>query len=139
MDTDSSMKRASVAMALGVALAGCSSVASNLPTFNLVPPPSDAILTIDSNPPGALASASNGGACRTPCALSAPVTDPLTVTYTLEGYLPQTIAVRPIPAEKTAMIDMTPATLAPNPVQAKLQPAPPPPPPPPVVKKRKRP
>jgi hypothetical protein len=139
MDTDSSMTRASVAMALGVALAGCSSVASNLPTFNLVPPPSDATLTIDSNPPGALASASNGGACRTPCALSAPVTDPFTVTYTLEGYLPQTVAVRPIPAEKTAMIDMTPATLAPNPVRAELQPAPPPPPPPPVVKKRKRP
>jgi hypothetical protein len=138
MEMDLDLTRVSVVAALGCALAGCSGVASNLPLSSLLPPPqTDAIVTIDSNPPGALASASNGGACQTPCALSASVTDPFTVTYTLEGYLPQTVAVRPIPAAKTALIDMTPPTLEPNPVMAQLQPAPPPPPPPPVKKKKR--
>jgi hypothetical protein len=132
--------RASAAVALGFALAGCS-MASNMPSFNLVAASAEPNLTIDSNPPGAVASLSNGEACRTPCALSAPVTDPLTVTYTLEGYLPQTVAVRPVPVPRTALVDMTPPVLEPNPVRAELQPAPPPPPPPPppVVKKRNRP
>jgi hypothetical protein len=57
--------------------------------------------------------------------------------YTLDGYLPQTVAVRSIPAEKSALVDMTPARLDPNPVLAELQPAPPPEPPP--VKRRQRP
>jgi hypothetical protein len=135
------LTRASVAVALGCALAGCSGVSSNLPISSLFPPPqTDAIVTIDSNPPGAAASTSIGGGCQTPCALSVPLTDPFTVTYTLDGYLPQTVAVRPIPAAKTALVDMTPPALEPNPVMAQLQPAPPPPPPPPpVVKKKKRP
>jgi hypothetical protein len=137
LDRKSGMTRAAAAVVLGCALAGCASVASNLPLSSLLPAPqTDAILTLDSNPPGALASTSNGGACQTPCALSTPVTDAFTVTYTLDGYLPQTVSVRPLPAEKSALIDATPPTLAPNPVMAQLQPAPPPPPPPPVVKKR---
>jgi hypothetical protein len=138
LETDPGMTRASLSVVFGLALAGCSSVASNIPLSSLLPPPqTDAIVTIDSNPPGAMASTSNGGACQTPCALSIPVTDAFTVTYTLDGYLPRTVSVRPIPAQKSALIDMTPPTLEPNPVMAELQPAPPPPPPPPpVVKKR---
>jgi hypothetical protein len=132
LDRKPGVTRAAAAVVLCCALAGCGSVASSL----LPAPQTDAILTLDSNPPGALASTSNGGACETPCALSTPVTDAFTVTYTLDGYLPQTVSVRPIPAEKSALIDATPPTLAPNPVMAQLQPAPPPPPPPPVVKKR---
>jgi hypothetical protein len=136
--TELDLIRVSVAVGLGYALAGCSGVASNIPLSRLLPAPeTDVVVTIDSNPPGALASASNGGTCQTPCALSTPVTDPFTVTYTLEGYLPQTVAVRPIPAAKTALIDMTPPTLEPNPVVAQLQPAPPPPPPP--ARKKRRP
>jgi hypothetical protein len=135
------LTRVSVAAVLGCALAGCSGVASNLPLSSLLPAPqTDAVVTIDSNPPGALASTSNGGACQTPCALSVPLADAFTVTYALEGYLPQTVAVRPVPAARTALIDTTPPTLEPNPVMAELQPAPPPPPPPPPpVKKKKRP
>jgi hypothetical protein len=96
-------------------------------------------LTIDSHPPGAVASTSTGGICRTPCALSIPVIEPFTVTYTLDGYVPQTISVQPVPVAKVALIDTTPARLQPNPVLAELQPAPPPPPPPepPPLKKRK--
>jgi hypothetical protein len=140
LETDLDLTRATVAVALGCALAGCSGVASNLPISSFLPPPqTDAVVTIDSNPPGAAASTSIGGGCQTPCALSVPVTDPFTVTYTLDGYLPQTVAVRPVPAAKTALVDMTLPTLEPNPVVAQLQPAPPPPPPPPPVKKKKRP
>jgi hypothetical protein len=61
------------------------------------------------------------------------------VTYTLDGYLPQTVSVRPIPVEKSALIDMTPATLEPNPVLAELKPAPPPAPETPLLNRRRRP
>jgi hypothetical protein len=88
-----------------------------------------------SNPPGAEARASNGGSCRTPCALLVPNTEGFTVTYTLDGYLPETISVRSIPAEKAAFINLSPPRLEPNPVWAELKPAPPEPP---AVKKRPR-
>ncbi len=93
---------------------------------------------IDSTPQGAEARTSYGDTCQTPCQLLVPVTDEFTVTYELDGYLPQTVPVRPVPVQKTALIDTTPPELAPNPVVAELAPAPPPPPPP-VVKKRGRP
>ena len=70
---------------------------------------------------------------------SVPVVETFTVTYTLDGYLPQTVSVRPVPVKKTALIDTTPARLEPNPVLAELKPAPPPPPEPPLVKGRRRP
>ena len=124
----------------GLALASCSSVSTNIPWVERLVPSSELTLTVDSSPPGAEARASYGGVCHTPCELPVPVTDQFTVTYTLDGYLPQTVAVRPIPPEKTALIDTTPPLLAPNPVLAELQPAPPPPPPePPPPKKKKRP
>jgi hypothetical protein len=125
-------------MVLGLALAGCSSISSNLPTYDLLPAPADATLRIDSNPPGALASTSNGGTCQTPCTLAVPVIEPFTVIYTLDGYLPQTVSVRTVPVEKIALIDTTSPRLEPNPVLAELQPAPPPPEPP-HPKKRQRP
>jgi hypothetical protein len=53
--------------------------------------------------------------------------------------LPQTFSVRPVPLEKSALIDETPARLEPNPVLAELRPAPPPPPEPPLVKRPRRP
>jgi hypothetical protein len=130
--------RVIVAAASGLALAGCSSVSTNTPWLERLFPSSELSVTIDSNPQGAEARASYGGVCHTPCELPVPVADPFTVTYTLDGYLPQTVAVRAIPAEKTALIDTTLPLLAPNPVLAELQSAPPPPEPPPP-KKRKRP
>jgi len=139
------MPRAIAAAACGLALEGCSAVNSNLPNLNvpnidLFDPPSSATLTIQSNPPGAEARPSSGGLCRTPCELPVPLNDGFTVTYTLDGYLPQTVPVRSIPPQKSALIDMTPARLEPNPVMAQLEPAPPPPPPePPPVRRRQRP
>lgn len=129
----------SVAAMFGFVLASCSSVSSNLPSFDLILPTTDATLTIDSIPPGASVSTSNGGVCQTPCLLSVPVIDAFTVTYTLDGYLPQTVSVRPVPVEKSALVDVTPARLEPNPVLAELKPAPPPLPEPPLVKRQRRP
>jgi hypothetical protein len=138
------IRRAIVGAICGLWLASCSAVNSNLPNLNvpnidLFDPPSTGTLTIQSNPPGAEARPSSGGLCRTPCELPVPLNEGFTVTYTLDGYLPQTVSVRSIRAEKSALIDMTPARLEPNPVLAELQPAPPPPPPepPPPVRRRR--
>ena len=138
------MSQAIAATVFGLALDGCSAVNSNLPNLNvpnidLFDPPSTATLTIESTPPGAEARPSSGGLCRTPCALPVPLNEGFTVTYTLEGYLPQTVSVRSIRPEKSALIDMTPARLDPNPVVAELQPAPPPPPEPAPLRRRQRP
>jgi hypothetical protein len=128
-----SMARVFAVAACGVAFAGCSSLSLNFE-------PEEVGLTIDSAPLGAEARASNGGVCRTPCTLSIAGTDDFTVTYTLEGYVPQTIPVRSIQPVRSAMIDLTPPRLEPNPVFAQLEPAPPPPPPnPPPVRRRQRP
>ena len=130
--------------ALGaLALAGCSGVSSNMPnlgvpTIDLFDPPATDTLAIESTPPGAEARASSGGVCRTPCALSVPLNEGFTVTYTLDGYVPQTVSVRSIRPAKSALIDMTPARLEPNPVSAELQPAPPPEPPPPVKRRQRQ-
>jgi hypothetical protein len=136
--------RAFVGAACGLGLASCSAGNSNLPNLNvptidLFDPPSTATLTIESNPPGAEARPSSGGLCRTPCALPVPLNEAFTATYTLDGYLPQTVSVRSIRPEKSALVDMTPARLDPNPVMAELQPAPLPPPEPPPVRRRQRP
>jgi hypothetical protein len=133
------LARAIAAVLCSLALASCSSVASNVPGINLIAPAPELTLTIDSTPPGAEARTSYGGLCRTPCELSVPVTDAFTVNYTLDGYLPQTLSVRPVPVERSALIDVTPPRFEPNPVLAELKPAPPPPPEPPPVKKRQRP
>ena len=121
----------------GFALASCSNVSSNMPIFDRLAQPREPILMIDSMPQGAEARTSYGTFCQTPCQLPVPVADDFTVTYTLDGYLPQTVRVRPVPVQKTALIDTTAPELTPNPVVVELAPAPPPPPPPPV-KKRQR-
>jgi hypothetical protein len=116
----------------GLLLPNCSSI-----TSDIFAPPTAGTLTIDSNPRGAEARPSTGGACRTPCELVVPFAETFTVTYTLDGYLPETVSVRTIPIVKSALIDHTPPEFKPNPVSAELKPAPPPEPPPPV-KKRQR-
>jgi hypothetical protein len=73
----------------------------------------------ESEPPGAEARASSGQTCRTPCALALPVSAPLTVTFTLNGFQPE--------SEKLDLITQTgsPTQLGPNPVYVELTPAPP--------------
>jgi hypothetical protein len=132
--------RTSTAVAVAAcALAGCAANSSmpslSLPNLDLFDSPSTGTVTVHSNPTGAEARASNGSTCRTPCALSMPANQGFTVTYTLDGYLPETVEVKSVPAQKSALIDMTPPRFEPNPVWAELKPAPVAPPPPPPKKR----
>jgi len=113
-----------------LALAACSSNTEFLNLDALKPGPVMDTVRFESEPPGAEAKTSNGQTCRTPCALALPTEAPLTVTFTLDGYQPESDQLEVI---NTAG---SPPQLRPNPVLAELTPAPPPPKP--VKKKRVR-
>ena len=86
-------------------------------------------LTLESDPPGADAKTSLGPGCRTPCMLPVPADREFSVSYTLNGYLPQTVAVTPRQFDNVRPdIGSPPPSpeVTPNPVYAQLQPAPPP-------------
>jgi hypothetical protein len=113
---------------------GCSSWA---PSWDWVPSMSmrgpSTSLTIESDPPGADAKTSLGASCRTPCMIPVAADREFTVSYALNGYLPQVVTVVPrqpdlgTPDIGSGAPPPT-AELSPNPVYAQLQPAPPPPP-----------
>jgi hypothetical protein len=86
----------------------------------------------ESEPPGADARTSNGQTCRTPCALALPTNAPMSVTFTLNGYQPESENIEPVSSGFG-----TPG-FQPNPVQVELTPAAPPPQPvkKPVAKKK---
>ena len=102
------------------ALAACSSSPDWMNLDALKPGPSLDTVSLESEPPGADAKASNGQSCRTPCALALPVDAASSVTFTLNGYQPET--------ERLEVIQTTgePTRLRPNPVVVELSPAAPP-------------
>lgn len=75
----------------------------------------------ESEPPGAEVKTTNNQTCRTPCALALPVNGPMSATFRLNGYQPET--------ETMELITTTgsPPQLRPNPVFVELTAAPPPP------------
>jgi len=87
----------------------------------LKPAPIMDTVRFESTPPGAEAKTSNGQTCRTPCALALPTNAPITVTFTLNGYLPDSEDLDPVSAGSGV------PEFHPNPVQVELMPAPPPP------------
>ena len=87
----------------------------------LKPAPVMDTVRFESEPPGAEAKTSNGQTCRTPCALALPANAPMTVTFTLNGYQPESENIEPV-STGTASPE-----LRPNPVLVELTPAPPPP------------
>lgn len=101
-------------VALGIALAGCSSASapSWTPSWLTTTPPVPPMqpLQFESQPPGADVSAGQGQTCRTPCSLALPLTNQ-SVTFALNGYVSQTVPVQ--------VLNST--TFAPNPVEAALQ------------------
>jgi hypothetical protein len=117
-------------------VSGC---ASGTPSWNFLPSSitsgANVSLTIESDPPGADASTSLGPSCRTPCMIPVPADRSFTVSYSLNGYLPQAIQVGPGTASGPGY-DVAGAPsdgystpipeLTPNPVYAQLQRAPPP-------------
>lgn len=118
----------------GLALAACSSTPDWMSLDALKPAPIMDTVRFESEPPGAEAKTSNGQTCRTPCALALPSNAPLSVTFSLNGYQPESENIEPVSA------GLGSPELRPNPVQVELTPAPPPPKPvkKPAVK-RKRP
>jgi hypothetical protein len=89
------------------------------------PTPQNVTVRLESKPSGADARTSLGPGCKTPCSVSVPVTENFSVSYTLERFEPQTVAV------KTSTVSgdfASPSTVVtdPNPVFAELQPVAPP-------------
>jgi len=103
----------------GLALAACSSSPDWLNLNALKPTPMMDTVRFESEPPGAEAKVSNGQACRTPCALALSVNSPVTVTFMLNGYLPESESIEPI------NVAGSPPQLRPNPVMVELSAAPP--------------
>jgi hypothetical protein len=87
----------------------------------LKPAPIMDTVRFESTPPGAEAKTSNGQTCRTPCALALPTSGPMTVTFSLNGYLPDSEDIDPVSSGSGV------PEFHPNPVQVELVPAPPPP------------
>jgi hypothetical protein len=119
------------AIASALLAAGCSSWT---PSWDFIPSSltsgANVSLTIESDPPGADAKTSLGPGCRTPCMIPVPADREFTVNYSLNGYIPQVVPVRPRSVENyrsDAAIGDAPITeVSPNPVYAQLEPAPPP-------------
>jgi len=100
-------------------------------------------VAVESDPPGAEARASTGGAaCRTPCRLNVAADGPFTVTVALNGYVPQSVPVRlmqpqdpRLGSEETGEAGIT-SRVDPNPIYVELERAPTPAP---AVKKKQPP
>lgn len=113
-----------VAMILtGAALAGCTSSSSSL--FSSSPPPPE-VMPFQSVPAGATVQTAQGQTCSTPCSLAVPVS-PQAVTFSLNGYVPQTVQLA-VHQGEGSWFNTPPPDLVPNPVVAQLQAIPPPPP-----------
>src|SRR5476651_724965 len=113
------MYRVLVIVGGALALAACSSSPDWLSLDALKPAPIMDTVRFESEPPGAEAKTSTGQTCRTPCALALSVNSSVTVTFSLNGYLPDTESIDPI------AVSGGPAQLRPNPVMVALSPAPP--------------
>jgi hypothetical protein len=117
-----------------LSVGGCSSWTPSwdfLPSMPSLGGGSNVSLTIESDPPGADAKTSLGPGCRTPCMIPVPADREFSVNYTLNGYLPQTVAVTPradgaVPDIASGNSAAPTIEVTPNPVYAQLQPAPPP-------------
>ncbi|HSP51016.1 MAG TPA: hypothetical protein VLN61_12735 [Pseudolabrys sp.] len=102
----------------GLALVACSSTPDWMNLDALKPAPMMDTVRFESEPPGAEAKTSNGQTCRTPCALALPANAPIAVTFTLNGYQPDSENIELI-ANSNGLPEFRP-----NPVQVELTPAP---------------
>ena len=97
LDTTARIDLAASNRALGIVicslgLASCSSFA--MPGFDAFKPkPTTTVLLIQSTPAGAEARTSLGQTCRTPCTMQIGAADDFTVSFALNGYMPQTLTV----------------------------------------------
>jgi hypothetical protein len=115
------MSRGIAIAACGVMLAACSS----MPSMDIVgSTPATTAVQLESEPPGAEAKTSLGPACRTPCEVQLPASGDFSVTFSLSGYKPETVAVRiqpPVDRPDADVGSVPIPVLDPNPVYAELQ------------------
>jgi hypothetical protein len=93
------------------------------------PAPPVVTLQLESKPEGATATTSAGASCRTPCALQVAASPGLTVTYTLDRYLPQSVTLQTTQHQGPPASDGTAPIVTDfdqNPVFVELQPTVPP-------------
>lgn len=97
-------------------LAGCSSTSSWLDSMKPAPPTET--VSLESEPAGAEAKTSTGQTCKTPCSLAIQSSAPVTVTFSLDGYLPE--------SEQIELVSQGDGStkLHPNPVMVELSKAP---------------
>ena len=113
--------RALAVVTCSLGLASCSSFA--MPSFEAFKPkPRGALLIVESNPTGAEARASLGKTCHTPCSMLIGVADDFTVSFALDGYMPQTLTVHSTMAESVLMLTVPQPVLEPAYLLAKLEP-----------------
>jgi hypothetical protein len=116
------MKRIAVIAACGLSLTACSSMPSWMQFDLPKPAPAATTMQFESEPAGAEAKTSLGQSCRTPCSLAVSANE-FTVSFTLQGYQPQTVPVRVVASTEVSPEGETSAPrLVPNPVFVELQP-----------------
>jgi hypothetical protein len=86
-------------LALAMPLAACITMGEN---FLASAPPTMA-MRLESRPPGAEARTSLGQTCRTPCSVNVAATDDFAVTFSLDGYQPQTVPVGAQPSDQESL------------------------------------
>jgi len=119
------MKRVVAVIACGLSLSACGSTGMS---DMFKSEPVTANVRMESEPAGAEARAPSGASCRTPCMLALPATGPTTISFSLQGYQPQSAAVTINPPEGGfAGMGASEPVVEPNPVSATLEFIPPPP------------
>jgi PEGA domain len=134
------MKRVIAVVACGFTVTACTSSwmpSFEMPSFGSSAPPT-ASLAVESDPPGAQASA-GGTSCVTPCRLTVATGAPINVDVALNGYVPQSVPVHVVAADDPRLgsgdSSSSGPRLDPNPVYVELERAAPPPPAPHKKKK----
>lgn len=114
---------AACGLACGLGLSACSSLPSWM-QFDLPKGASSATtMQFESEPAGAEARTSSGQSCRTPCSLAVSSNE-FAVSFSLQGYQPQTVPVKVVASTETSPEGETGAPrLVPNPVFVELAPA----------------
>jgi len=136
--TEPTMRQVIVIVACGITLAACSGGwAPSMPSWTMPswkpntlgmfsPRAGTDTVQLESEPPGAEARTAQGQSCRTPCVLALPVGEDVAVTFSLNGYQPQTVplTLQSQPnrenVNERGESDYSPPRLAPNPVFAEL-------------------
>ena len=123
------MSRIIAVVACGLSLAACSTAwmpSFQMPSLGGGSAPASTSLAVESDPPGAQASAPGGGSCVTPCRLNVTAEGPFSVNVALDGYLPQSVPVRIVkPDDPRLEADAGGGPrLDPNPVYVELERAP---------------